>query len=94
MNFMVTDYIMNIANAVLSVSLLTLALVSDSYQTVNDANIQVLYHWTYADFLYPSQQSRNVALGQRLYVPQNIAILDSDYYFSEITSYFANSKAE
>lgn len=70
---------------VLSHVLIFLSIVYQSQQSVNDAIIEVLHHWTYPDYLYPSQQARTVATNQQLFIPENVAILDTDYYFSNVT---------
>lgn len=70
---------------VFSYVLILLAITYGTHQTTTDAIIEVLHHWTFPDFQYPSQQARTVAMNQQLFIPENTAILDTDYYFSNQT---------
>lgn len=64
--------------------LILLSIVYGSHQAITDAIIEVLHHWTFPDFQYPSQQARTVAMNQQLFIPENVAILDTDYYFCKV----------
>lgn len=57
-----------------------LLIAHDCEQTSNKTNIEVLYQWTYPDFLYSTEEARSKAISQHIFIPENVVTLDSDYY--------------
>jgi hypothetical protein len=67
-------------------ALLLLGSVLLSHQRIEDTQVQILHSWRFPDWIYPSESAKQNAIQQGLFIPQNCVILDSDYYFSPVTS--------
>ncbi|XP_065209947.1 protein yellow-like [Planococcus citri] len=52
----------------------------DTHQAETDAAIKVDYKWTFVQFQYPDAKAREEAEKKHLYIKENVAIIDSDYY--------------
>lgn len=63
--------------------LLFLSNVLLSHQTYQDTSRSIVYKWRVADFDYPNEKTKSEAVKRGQLVPNNVVILDSDYYGNE-----------